>query len=268
MTTGQSVIRYCAIALAVLLSVTIIASVVFSIAGVLSLLGGKRGVGEMKTFEIGEEVKSLDINIGAAELKIVTGGEFRVESNIGKLTVSCRNGVLKISEKRRLSLSYDGKAVLKVCIPEGTVFEKLSLDAGAGTVDIDSVSAETVKLDLGAGKTEIGMLVATGKAEIDGGAGKISVKDGRINSLEADTGAGAMNIAGVLTGTSRISIGVGRAELTLRGGEDAYRFDIDKGIGRVTVGGREMSDGEKCGSGDNLIEIDGGIGSVTVTFAD
>jgi len=263
MTTGQSVIRYCAIALAVLLSVTIIASVVLSIAGVLSLLGGKRGIGEMKTFEIGEEVKSLDINIGAAELKIVTGGEFRVESNIGKLTVSCRNGVLKISEKRRLSLSYDGKAVLKVCIPEGTVFEKLSLDAGAGTVDIDSVSAETVKLDLG-----VGMLVATGKAEIDGGAGKISVKDGRINSLDADTGAGAMDIAGVLTGTSRISIGVGRAELTLRGGEDAYRFDVDKGIGRVTVGGREMSDGEKCGSGDNLIEIDGGIGSVTVTFAD
>ena len=112
------------------------------------------------------------------------------------------------------------------------------------------------------------MLVATGKAEIDGGAGKISVKDGRINSLDADTGAGAMDIAGVLTGTSRISIGVGRAELTLRGGEDAYRFDVDKGIGRVTVGGREMSDGEKCGSGDNLIEIDGGIGAVTVTFAD
>ena len=257
MTTGQSVIRYCAIALAVLLSVTIIASVVLSIAGVFSLLGGKGGIGEMKTYEIGEEVKSLDINIGAAELKIVAGGEFRVESNIEKLTVSCRNGVLKISEKRRLSLSYDGKAVLKVCIPEGTVFEKLSLDAGAGTVDIDSVSAETVKLDLGAGKTEI-----------DGGAGKISVKDGRINSLDADTGAGAMDIAGVLTGTSRISIGVGRAELTLRGGEDAYRFDVDKGIGRVTVGGREMSDGEKCGSGDNLIEIDGGIGSVTVTFAD
>ena len=44
MTTGQSVIRYCAIALAVLLSVTIIASVVLSIAGVLSLLGGKRCV--------------------------------------------------------------------------------------------------------------------------------------------------------------------------------------------------------------------------------
>ena len=57
MTTGQNVIRYCAIALAVLLSVTIIASVVLSIAGVLSLLGGKRGIGEMKTFEIGEEVK-------------------------------------------------------------------------------------------------------------------------------------------------------------------------------------------------------------------
>lgn len=54
MTTGQSVIRYCAIALAVLLSVTIIASVVLSIAGVLSLLGGKRGIGEMKTFEIGK----------------------------------------------------------------------------------------------------------------------------------------------------------------------------------------------------------------------
>lgn len=270
MTTGQTVIKYGAIALAIILVGAIVCGVLLSVLGVIALLGKKDDVGEMKTYEVTEEIKSLEVSVSGAELKVVHGGKFFVESNLGRLIVTQDDGVLKISEKKHISFVefYDGKPVLTICIPDGTEFEDFSLSIGAGTVDIDSVSAETVKLDLGAGKAEIGMLTATEKAEINGGDGKISVKDGRINFLEAATGAGAMDITGVLTGTNRISIGVGRLELTLRGGEDSYRFDIDKGIGRITVGDREMSDGKEYGSGVTLVEIDGGVGSVTVAFAD
>lgn len=266
MTSVQGVIKYCAIALAIALGITIIGSIVLSIAGIFSLLGDKGEIGEMKTYEVNGDVRSIEINVGAAELRVISGEEFSVESNIKKLNVKLKNGVLKIAEKSHLSLSYNGKPQLTVCIPEGTELEAFSLDAGAGTIFIESVSAERVELDLGAGKTDVGSLVATKKAEINGGAGRICVSDCRINALEADTGAGTMDITGVLTGKCGINIGVGKAELVLRGGESSYSFDVDKGIGKITIAGNEMSDGQKYGSGQNHIEIDGGVGSVTISF--
>lgn len=268
MTASQSVIKYCAIALAMLLSVAIIGSLIMSAAGAFALLGGKRGVGEMKTYEISGNIKTLEIEIGAAELNIRTGDRFSVESNLDKLKVTEKDGVLKISEKKRLSVTYNGKAELNICIPQGTEFEKFVLDAGAGTVKIESISAEKVSLDLGAGKTAVGRLSVSGKAEINGGAGKIDIADGRINELAADIGAGSITLTGTLTGKCALDVGVGKAEIILNGGFDAYRFSVNKGIGDITVGGKSMSDGQEFGSGENLIGLDSGIGSITVSFAD
>lgn len=266
MSVAQKVIKYCALTLAVLLSVAIIGSIVASVAGLIAFLGSKEKIGEMKIYEITEAISSVKLDIGAAELSVKSGDVFKVESNIEKLTVRQSDGVLTIAEKKHPTLSYSGRATVTVYLPREAVLDSFSLNAGAGTVDIESVSANDVSLDLGAGETSIGRLEALRSAEINGGAGKVSISYGRLNALDADLGVGMIDAVAELSGKCCIKVGVGRAEFVLRGGKDAYCFEVKKGIGSITVDGAELSDGQMLGDGINLIRLDGGVGSITVKF--
>ena len=54
--------------------------------------------------------------------------------------------------------------------------------------------------------------------------------------------------------------------LSLLGGEDDYFIKLDKGLGDATIDGQSMSDDSIFGTGDNRINIDGGIGSIDIDF--
>ena len=103
----------------------------------------------------------------------------------------------------------------------------MDISAGAGTVKIDTLSAEKLFLDLGAGEVNIEELTAKDSAKINGGAGELN--------------------------------------LTLLGSPEDYRITLDKGVGEATLDGKKMQDGEVYGSGDTRIDIDGGIGALHLT---
>lgn len=65
-------------------------------------------------------------------------------------------------------------------IPEGFVFDDATIETGAGKVEIDTLSADILKLSLGAGEAEIKKLTANSRADIDGGAGKLKIDGGRL----------------------------------------------------------------------------------------
>ena len=69
-----------------------------------------------------------------------------------------------------------------------------------------------------------------------------------------------------LSGKSEINMGIGELEITLLGEKEGYSIDVDKGLGAVTIDGKNMQDGDVYGSGDNRIEVDGGVGSINVKF--
>ena len=64
----------------------------------------------------------------------------------------------------------------RVTVPEGFVFKKAALSAGAGTVKIDTLSAEKLSLELGAGEVNIGKLAASTRAMINGSVGKLKME--------------------------------------------------------------------------------------------
>ncbi len=65
---------------------------------------------------------------------------------------------------------------------------------------------------------------------------------------------------------SRISSGVGKLSLNLLNTFDNYRFEVNKGIGKVTINDIEVGDNSTLGNGTNTIKLDGGIGEIVVNF--
>lgn len=274
MTSWQKTVKYAAMAFAIFLAISIIGSILGALAGIDFLLddGKQSGVGEMRTYEISGEIRELDIEIGAADFEIKSGDTFRVESNLTNLTVQERAGRLIISEKTQFGekihfgVTYTGETVLDLYVPAGTVFEKADITTGAGVVSIDTLTADTLKLELGAGKVDIQNLIATRRAEIDGGAGELNILGGTLADLDLDLGVGELNFSAGLSGECDFDCGVGAANITLPGSEDDYTIQIDKGLGDAFIGNAQAVNGKKYGSGPVELDVDGGVGKIEISF--
>ena len=266
MTSWQKAIKYIAMAFAMLLVVSIIFGIVGALSTLSFVFGDKDIVGELQTYSVNSDIKELDIDISAADFVIKTGDEFRVESNHKYLTVEEKSGRLVISEKKLFWGSYSGKVSLELYVPEGTVFEKADIATGAGRVTIETLSAEVLVLNLGAGEVKIDNLIATDRAEIDGGAGRITIGDGALRNLDLDMGVGELKLTSKLTGECDLDCGVGATNLVLLGTSDDYKIKLDKGLGDAKIDGESISNGGIYGTGENTVDVDGGVGAIKITF--
>ena len=151
-------------------------------------------------------------------------------------------------------------------VDEDILFNEVIIENGAGTLEIDNLNTKELELDLGAGRVSIDKLNVSDEASISGGAGEISIINSSINNLDLDLGVGRVLLEAILTKDSEINAGIGEIDLNLLGKKDDYKINIDKGLGTVVVDGNEIYDKYSLGSGSNLIDISGGIGSVNVNF--
>lgn len=186
MTSVQKAIKYLAISFAIFLSVSIIGGIITGLAGVSCIFSGKvnEPIGEMQVYPIEGEISSLSLSLSGAKLQIKTSDSFSVESNHNYISVKSENGQLCINETKKLFLVYPKGVTVILNIPYGFVFNEATVETGAGKVEIDALSADILKLSLGAGKAEIRNLTANSRADIDGGAGELNI----------DGGIGAINI--------------------------------------------------------------------------
>lgn len=270
MTAWQKAIKYCAIAFAVFLIISVIGGILNAVMSVSVFFGDNDDgdvVGDMKTYDVSTDITKLDIEIYASDFKIVSGETFSVKSNNNYISVEEKNGKLKVEEKKKFR-NYSKLSVLEIVIPDGYVFDDIDFDAGAGSVKIDSLAAKRLTFDLGAGEVNIGSLTVESDAKINGGAGRIVIKGGSINNLDLDMGVGELNLKSALTGKADLDLGIGSTKLELIGSDDDYRIDVSKGLGAVTVDGKSVSDNEVCGNGDCKIKVDGGIGEIRISFTD
>lgn len=264
MTPLQKTIKYCAIAFAVLLIVSIFGGI-FSALG---LVGGffeeSNLLEQPKTYTVSSELTELRLEISAAELTVKKASSFSVETNLEDLTVKENGGILTVKQEHRIG-SLNG-ATVTVCIPEDTALDKISVKTGAGRLTADALSAKHLKLELGAGEVTIGTLSALSSAEIEGGAGKITVSDGALSNLDLSVGIGQLELCAALSGESELELGVGETRLTLVGKREDYTVDIEKGLGSITFDGKGLSENGKQGSGASRVSVDGGVGSIQVNF--
>lgn len=264
MTTAQKVIKYLALAFAIFLSVSIIIGICGALFTITYFLDGNKST-EMTKRAIENNFTCISINLSAAELEIQIGENFAVETNHQYLEYEAKGDILKINETRPFFTSHSGMKVI-LTIPEGIVFDYADISAGAGSVTIDNLRANSLSIDLGAGEFIAKRLDAIDNAEIDGGAGSVTIADGRLNNADVEMGIGELNLTGELSGKSSIDYGIGETNLVLIGEDNDYKIELDKGLGEARLDGRVMSDDSVYGAGEKRIEIDGGVGELNITF--
>ena len=81
-------------------------------------------------------------------------------------------------------------------------------------------------------------------------------------------GVGKFEVTSAITGNSKINSGIGNLELNIQGNKENYTIKADKGIGSIKIDGKEIADDVIYGEGENIIKINGGIGSINVDFED
>lgn len=230
MTTGQKIIKYCAMAFALFLIVNIlngVCSAVFCVAGLTGKNDSEYIKKDAKEYVIEEAVTELKIDLSVAELEIKNGDELKVETNHRYIQCRVDGGCLVIQEKRPfLGMNVKG---MNVCltIPESMALEYIDMDTGIGDVTIEDVC---------------------------------------LNNANIDIGIGELDLTGELNGECNIDYGIGETNLVLYGSSDDYQIELNKGVGEATIDHVKMSDNSIYGNGKNHISVDGGIGELNITF--
>ena len=269
MTQTEKIVKYCAIAFAVILIVGIVGALLQAVAFGRVLFGEDDGeIGEMKDHEISGDIRNLKISLAAAELEIRTGEALSLQSNYEKMTVKCANGHLTVEDKRRAPYFGNKETVTVILtVPEGFAFDRVSIEAGAGNVKISDLRSGRFCMELGASNVEVTALNVTEQAEIHGGTGKLSLTGAVLRDLDMELGVGDVTMEAALLGECEIECGIGKLDISLVGEQSDYRVEVEKAIGEATVNGESVSGDKTIGNGKNSLEIHGGIGSISVAVA-
>lgn len=268
MTRMQKLIKYLAIALAILLIAAIVSGICGAVAGIFHFLYRDKNVSHeiVSSVETSGEAKNLDIDILTAELIIKEGNSLKAETESEYIDCYFNGDMLTVKEKRFDFLSSKHSGKVTVYIPKDTLFDKASIETGAGSVTIDTLSAKKLELEMGAGEVKIDNLTALENSDIDCGAGEVTVSGGALANLELDHGVGEVNLTSKLSGSCEIDLGMGEANLGFIGDEDDYSIMLDKGIGEAKINGMSMRVNTVYGAGECRVRIDGGAGKINLKF--
>ena len=165
-------------------------------------------------------------------------------------------------------LSNSSRGTIIIYLPNEFNITELDLNLGAGKIDIDKIFVEILLMDLGAGTMTAKEINVYEKATINGGAGNINIYSGTINNLNLKLGAGNASIQSDLTGSNTLTTGVGKLNLGLSRSKDNYKFDISKGLGNIILNDFEVSEDILIGDGETKIKISGAVGNIIINTAE
>lgn len=264
MSSGQKLIKISAICLAIFIIVNILNAIFMGI-GLLSgfNISSKQGRNYVETYQ---EVSQIKIDVNASKVIVRLGSELKVEANnVSKNFTSklVNMNILKIEEHDSWFWNHRSGEII-VTIPENMPLEELDIDCGAGKIEIDSITARKLDLDAGAGLLTINHSNFS-NTDIDGGAGELKITSSILRNLDLDAGVGKVSIEGEIYGHSQIDCGIGEVNFDL-GNSENYHFMIQKGLGSIRVNGVNYNDDTTIGTGENIVKISGGIGSININY--
>lgn len=266
MTTGNKIIKYLSMAFAIFLTFNIISGItngLYSLINIFRDTSGNEKVKELWNYD-NTNIDNIDIDLIYDNLNIKIGDKFSVETNSNNVKYAIKDSTLVVKENEKIWNGFNNKKdELTIYIPSNIVLNKIDIDMGAGTLNIENINTRELALELGAGSTLIKDIYSD-NTNINTGAGSFTIVNGNINDLDLDIGVGKTNITSKITGNSTIDIGIGALSLDLIGNN--YTFKVNKGIGKVVIDNKEVSDNEVLGIGSNTIKLNGGIGDTIVSL--
>lgn len=243
--------------------------------------------------DVVEKVDSLKLSIDFGTVILMTGDEFSIRAKRiwkDQITSEVEDGCWVISDNgidleeesfypfghlapyltEDFNIGKNGPEIV-ITVPKEFQAENLSLHLGAGELIADELFAKKAKLEVGAGLMEINRMTVDGFISLETGTGKIDVESLKSQSARFDCGMGSIEVEGEIPSDIEAECGIGELKLDLLGNERDYNYDIDCGIGEVSINQNTYggTDHRKINNGaDAKISLDCGIGSIKITVED
>ena len=256
MNTTQKVIKAFAICLAALIILSIINGVAHLVTSAFSF---NNDVNINETYN--SDINNIKIDVGTTNMVIKYGDTFSITAeNVSKeFKIKEEGNTLIIKEKNITIFGNKKSSHTTITIPSS--LNNLSIDIGAGKLELSDITSNNFSLNQGAGKVVITNLISN-NTTIDGGTGELHITSSKLQNLDLDLGAGKCYYNGILLGNNKIDQGVGELILDLY--REDYTIKASKGLGSITINGERYSKDVTVGEGINDIKIDGGIGSIII----
>ncbi len=201
----------------------------------------------------------LEVEVDAGRLQIVEGDigdniQVQVNSDEIQLWTELEGNERKLTFRPAKSgivgLSDDAYAVLT--LPRGYTFDKVSLDAEAGSIKADRINARQLELSADAGNIQV-----------EGGAAQV---------LEADCGLGTLSFAGAVASRLEADCELGSMELHLDGKKEDFSYTLETETGSIRIqdesfSGRSKKSLTNKGSSKSA-SLECEAGTITVDFTD
>lgn len=212
--------------------------------------------GSTATSEEFSNIDELNINV-SGNLNIITENRetILVEITEGgkRWDTTCRQEGSELIIKTKTWFNWLGSinyGTVNIYVPEGYQFEEADISLGVGESEIEEINAKELKVEAGAGRAVLNDFVT--------------------DELKMDCGVGDLEADGTLNGDAKIVGGVGKLALGITGRESDFNYDINCGVGSVSIGDGSYSglgyDKKIQNDSDKTIKIDCGVGSVDVKF--
>ena len=270
----QKVIKYCAMAFAVFLSVVIFGTIISvvvgvttGIAGVNFLMDGDKervNLAEEYTLEEARGLGITEILVDCnAEITVQTGDvlsieavnvteDYEIRQNNGKFSIVEDSPEIKINF---LFHNATERETVVVTIPEEFSAEQVKILSGSGAVRMTGIEAEYFTVDSGSGKV-IAENVAAKRLYVDSGSGRVTVVQAVADETEINSGSGGITVEDSKLGELLLNSGSGTVRMVHA---EATKAKVDSGSGAVSYAGVLTGTCEfETGSGSLTLRIDGG----------
>lgn len=199
--------------------------------------------------DMGDEIDSLDFEIGAAKLIIEPGDSFSITAeNVNVYTCEVCGGIWTLEAAS--TSAVNSAAEITVIVPADRAID-LNLEIGAGELQIGAIRVNDFAASIGAGTAKTEPMDVQGTVDIEVGAGSLSAKM-------------------TAPGNVYIDCGMGSVTLELTASQNMYNIFADCGLGSVKAGTIHIDGaGDReytLSSAEYDMNIDCGMGSVKVSF--
>lgn len=152
-----------------------------------------------------------------------------------------------------------------------TAFE-LKLGAGRASLQEIELDCERVRIETGAGKIQAGKVNADESSDVEIGAGSVELASVQAQTLKVECGVGGFGMHGTVQNRLTVECGVGHCDIDLQGRETDYNYDISCGIGKVSLNGNRMSGIGSTHTRNNPgalgnVKVSCGLGKVNIKIA-
>lgn len=164
----------------------------------------------------------------------------------------------KVHQKNQLTLE----------IPDKT-YKYFSISLGAGAAELSSIKSDAVVISVGAGELTLDSLSCKSiDAEI--GAGAASIENAATELANFEVSMGELIFEGCINADMSAEVGMGNMELLLTGSQRDHNYELEAGMGGITIDQRSYGgiafDTALDNGADSTYSLECSMGNITVTF--